>query len=301
MTTQLKGAWLTLLAGIAWGISGISGQYLMEEGVDVILLTSLRLLVSGLVVVGLVLMKNPQPILSLIKSPRKLLVLTIFAILGLMLNQYAYLSAVHYTNAGTATVLQYLAPVVLVVYVSLKNHSWPRGIEFLALILALAGTFLLATHGHFESLSINPSGFFWGVLSAFTYAVYILLPARLIKEEGSLPVIGLAMLLGGSAFPLLTQAWQYQLPLTGMTLLALLGLIGVGTIFAYAAFLKGASLVGAVEASLLASIEPVAAVFFALTLMGETFYPVDILGIGLIMLAVLLISLKDYLFLRKKT
>ena len=40
MSKQLKGSLMVITAGIAWGISGVSGQYLMAHGVNVNLLTS---------------------------------------------------------------------------------------------------------------------------------------------------------------------------------------------------------------------------------------------------------------------
>ena len=64
-------------------------------------------------------------------------------------------------------------------------------------------------------------------------------------------------------------------------------------------FLRGASIVGPVKSSLLASIEPISAVFFAFMIMGDIFYPVDFLGMAMILLAVTIISLKD-LMLEKK-
>ena len=43
----LKGTLMTLFAGIAWGMSGASGQYLMAHGMGVLALTDLRLIISG--------------------------------------------------------------------------------------------------------------------------------------------------------------------------------------------------------------------------------------------------------------
>ena len=48
MSKQLKGSLMVITAGIAWGISGVSGQYLMAHGVNVNLLTSLRLIIAGI-------------------------------------------------------------------------------------------------------------------------------------------------------------------------------------------------------------------------------------------------------------
>ena len=41
------------------------------------------------------------------------------------MNQYAYLMAIESTNAGTATVIQYVAPIIILAYVSLKNKQLP--------------------------------------------------------------------------------------------------------------------------------------------------------------------------------
>ena len=44
MSKTMKGTLMTLIAGIAWGLSGVSGQYLMVHGFSAIELTNLRLL-----------------------------------------------------------------------------------------------------------------------------------------------------------------------------------------------------------------------------------------------------------------
>ena len=46
MSKQLKGSLMILVAGIAWGFSGVSGQYLMTHGINVNLLTSLRVTIT---------------------------------------------------------------------------------------------------------------------------------------------------------------------------------------------------------------------------------------------------------------
>ena len=74
----------------------------------------------------------------------------------------------------------------------------------------------------------------------------------------------------------------------------------IGTIFAYTVFLKGTSLIGPVKGSLLASIEPISAVFFAFAIMKEHFFALDFIGMAMILLAVLIISLKDLLLQKQK-
>ena len=59
-------------------------------------------------------------------------------------------------------------------------------------------------------------------------------------------------------------------------------------------------MVGAVKGSLLASVEPVASVVLTVLIMGDHFFAIDVLGMILIVLAVILISLKDLVALKKQ-
>lgn len=299
MNKELKGSLMVIIAGICWGISGVSGQYLMANGMDVNLLTSLRLLVSGIFITGIAFVTQKERLLQAIKKKHVIFGIILFSIFGLTMNQYAYLTAIYYTNAGTATVLQYLTPVLILAYVCLRNKRLPSKTELLAMIFAILGTFIIATHGQFDSLAITPKGLFWGLLAAVTYALYILIPVKLIQEWGSLIIIGLSILLGGLVFSIGTRSWQSEIHFSAGIWLALFGIIGIGIIFAYTVFLKGTTIVGAVKGSLLASVEPVASVILALIIMHEVFYPIDFLGMFLIILAVVTISIKDLLVYKK--
>ncbi|MCB5014604.1 DMT family transporter [Streptococcus mutans] len=300
MKKSFKGTVLVVLAAIAWGISGVSGQFLMKQGISVYLLTSLRLLISGLLLIGVVIWQQPQQIKAILEDKKVLAGIFGFSICGLLLNQFSYLQAIHYTNAGTATVLQYMAPVLVLTVICFRDRSLPTMGELTAILLAILGTFVIATHGQMGNLALSPVGLFWGLFSAVTYTLYMLLPIKLIQEWGSLLVIGLGMLLGGLVFSLVSQSWQYNLQFQANNLLAYVGLIIVGSVFAYTSFLKGVSLIGAVKGSLLAFIEPIAAVFFSVAIMKEIFYPIDFLGMLLTILAVLIISVRDLLAVNKE-
>ena len=299
MSKAFKGTLFTVIAGIAWGLSGTSGQYLMAHGISALVLTNIRLIVAGLLLVLLSYIKSKEQFLAFLKDKSSLFSLLLFSLFGLFLNQLAYLSAIQETNAGTATVLQYVCPVGILAYTCIKDKVAPTIAEILSMILAIGGTFLIATHGQLEQLSMTPAGLFWGLFSALTYALYIILPIKLIQKWGSILVIGVGMTISGFVAVPFTGIIGAILPMSFDIFLAFAGIILIGTVFAYTAFLKGASLVGPVKSSLLASIEPISAVFFAFMIMGDIFYPVDFLGMAMILLAVTIISLKD-LMLEKK-
>lgn len=300
MSKVVKGIFLTVIAGIAWGLSGASGQYLMAHGFTALLLTNVRLLIAGGILLAIVALTSRDTLLAFFKDKKSLATLALFAILGLLLNQYAYLAAISETNAGTATVLQYVCPVLILAYTCLKNRLAPTAVEVISMVLAIGGTFLIATHGQFDQLSITPLGLFWGIFSAFTYALYILLPIQLIQRWGSMLVIGLGMVFAGIVLTPFSGITYFHWRLTTDIYLALAGIILVGTIIAYTLFLKGSSIIGPVKSSLLASIEPISAVFFAFLVMQEKFYAIDFVGMAMILIGVTLISIGDLIKEKKK-
>ena len=296
MDELVRGRIYTLIGAISWGLSGACGQYLMNDsGVSPIYLTALRMVIAGLVLTLFACLKQPKQFREVVKSPKIMRRMLFFGIFGLMLCQLTYLFAIHSSNAGTATVLQYTCPILIVIYVSLKEKTVPTIVEFVAIVFALVGTFVIATHGNPFNLSLSPSGLFWGIISAFAYALYTLLPGKLIRQWGSLIVTGLGLLSGGILFYFGTASWQYTIQWQPYTFIAFIGIIGIGTIFAYSLYLEGVSLIGPVQGSLLASAEPISSVFFSIVLLGEVFQGIDIVGIVLILIAVYLITMKEQL------
>ena len=296
MNKMVKGRIYTLIGAIGWGLSGACGQYLMNDSaVSPIYLTALRMIIAGVFLTILAFFKQPEQFKTLISTPKEMFQILYFGIFGLMLCQLTYLIAIHDSNAGTATVLQYTCPILIVIYVSLKEKTVPTVMEFVAIFCALVGTFVIATHGNPFNLSLTPAGLFWGIISAFTYALYTLLPGKLIYRWGSLIVTGLGLLSGGILFYIGSASWQYTIQWKPYTFIAFIGIIGIGTIFAYTLYLEGVSLIGPVQGSLLASAEPISSVFFSIILLGEVFQGIDIVGIVLILIAVYLITMKEQL------
>lgn len=291
---------MTLFAGIAWGMSGAFGQYLMAHGMSVLALTTLRLLISGVCLLMMSYVFTRGQLIAFFKEKKNYAKITLFAFIGLFMNQFTYLEAIRLSNAGTATVLQYLCPIIILVYMCLKNRTAPTASEVTSIILAMAGTILIATHGQLHQLSVTPLGLFWGIASAFTYAIYIMLPIKLIQEYGSLTVIGVAMVIVGVVLFPMSGITTLDITYSPDIIVALGGIILIGTIISYTMFLKGTSYIGPVKSSLLAAIEPISAVFFAFLIMNEQFFMIDFVGMAMILAAVSLISVKDLIKERRK-
>lgn len=69
--------------------------------------------------------------------------------------QYGYFASISASNAPTATILEYLMPILIIFWYCLTERRWPRRREIFCTIFAVAGTALIATGGSFRSLAIS--------------------------------------------------------------------------------------------------------------------------------------------------
>lgn len=294
MNKNTRGIFCTLLGGALWGLSGACSDYLFTNySVDSSWLTVVRMLGAGAVLMVLNLTGSRKRALEIWKDKKDAVQLVIFALLGLAFSQYAYLTSIDHSNAGTATVLQYLGPVLIMVLVCVKNRRLPDLREGVAILLAVGGTYLLATHGNPKTMVLSQLGLIWGLLSAVSLALYTLLPAKIIPRWGSMIVTGWAMLLGGAAMALISRAWTIPVQLDVYGWLAVGGVVVAGTLLAYTLYLQGVADIGAVRASMLASVEPVSATVISVLWLGTSFQWIDLVGFVCIMATVFLLAKKE--------
>ena len=170
---KYKGMIFAIIGGIFWGLAGVFGQYLfVNHGLNAKWLVSVRLLLAGVMLLIPVMIKEKKQVFALWKEKKNIPTIFLFAIFGMGLCQLAYYTAVQFSNAGTATVIQYTGPAMIMVYFCIRYRRKPQFLQVLALIMAMAGVFLLATKGDVTSLNISPTALVWGILSAIALAAY---------------------------------------------------------------------------------------------------------------------------------
>lgn len=292
---KAKGIFLTLLGGTLWGFCGSCGQFLFQyKEVTSDWLVPLRLTSAGLLILLGLTVRQGGRVLDLWREPEGRKDILIFAIFGMMLCQYSYFTTIQYSNAGTATVLQYTGPALILVYTCIRRRRRPKAYELAALFCSMFGTFILATHGNVHSLAIPAKALVWGLVSAVTLVIYTLQPARLMRKYSTLLTLGWGMFLGGLVLMGLMRPWRLRPIVDGQTLLAMAVIVLFGTITAFSCYLTGVKLVGATGASMLACIEPVAATVISVIWLKVRFRTMDLLGFVFVLSTVFIISLNDH-------
>ena len=291
--TFMLGAFLALLPGVLWGLSGVFGQYLFQQrGISAEWLVTTRLLISGSLMLIISFAGSREKTLAIFKDKTDTRRLVIFAIFGLMAVQLTYFVAIAKSNAPTATILQYVFPVMIVLYTALRSHKLPNAKEVLAVILAMVGIFLLVTHGNPGTLNITVEALIWGLTSAVAMAFYTMYPGNLQKRWGSPVVVGWGMLFGGIALNFYHPFWAFTGDIDLMGLLMIAFIILFATFGAFYIYLVSVTMIGATYASLFACIEPLASAFFSVVGLNLVFNSMDWIGAALIMITMFLLSWK---------
>ncbi|WP_201780834.1 DMT family transporter [Aneurinibacillus tyrosinisolvens] len=295
MTVQsrAKGIVLVLIGATLWGISGTVAQYLFQKkDFSPEWLVSVRLLLSGFILLLFSFAKGDKQMWEVWKSNTYRWSLLLFGIIGMLGVQYTYFAAIKSGNAATATLLQYLGPVFITCYIAFRSKRLPTLYEFIAIILALAGTFFLVTNGDVQTLSISKWALFWGIASAVALAFYTLQPYKLLDRWGSTLIVGWGMLVGGIGFSFLYPPWNFRGQWSYPSILAVLFVVLFGTLIAFYCYLESLKYIQAAEASLLACAEPLSAAFLSVIWLHVPFGVIEWLGAACIIATIVILSLK---------
>lgn len=290
-----KGILLVLLGASLWGSSSNVAQFLFQHDISPTWLVEVRLLVSG---IGLLLYsiyrygwKATCSIWTRWEDGKSIF---LFSIGGMLSVQLTFFLAIKYGNAATATLLQYLAPVLILIYSSIRNFKLPKSVDGFSILFALLGITLLVTDGDVGQIAISPMALFWGLLSAVALAFYTLQPVSLLEKFASPIVVGWGMMIGAIIFSCLQSPWEFAWTLfkDRDLLFGLVFVILFGTLLAFTFFLTSLRYIFPYEASVLSCIEPLTAVLIGVLFMNLSFMLWDWLGSLLIILSVILISWK---------
>lgn len=290
---RLKGVLMIVIGAMLWGATGPLMEWLLSETpLTVPFLLTIRLTVAGILLLLFLQIGLKKKVSTIWKQKIWLKQLFIFSIFGMLGLQYSFVATIDASNAIVATLLQFLAPIFVVLYVSLSMRKFPPRYQVLGIAGTLVGLFLLLTNASFDTLLVSTKALIWGVTVGLSFAFYTLYPARLMKEWGVLVVVGWGMFLGGMLLGIGTGVWrspEWVLLKDGTMIILLILLILFGTA-AFVLFLSSMKYISPVETSVLSSIEPLTAMLISVVMFGATLGMWQVIGIVIMLVCVTWLS-----------
>ena len=288
------GILMTIAGGCLWGLSAACGQFLFDvKGATAKWMVPIRLILAGSLMLFYYIIREKKEAFRIWKKKRDAIDVMIYGLAGLMLCQFTYYYTIELSNAGTATVLQYISPVLIMILVCISEKRIPKIMEVVALVLAVLGIFLIATHGDIKHLAISKEALVIGLFSAWTVVIYNMQPKRLMRYYPTPYLLAWGMVIGGIVLAMLFKPWQYEVHVDLGVILAFGTIVLLGTISSFSLYMQGVKLIGPGRASLYCCVEPIAATLICAVWLKEAFAAIDIVGFLCIIATILILGFLD--------
>ena len=288
------GILMTIAGGCLWGLSAACGQFLFDvKGATAKWMVPIRLILAGSLMLFYYIISEKKEAFRIWKKKRDAIDVMIYGLAGLMLCQFTYYYTIELSNAGTATVLQYISPVLIMILVCINEKRIPKIMEVVALVLAVLGIFLIATHGDIKHLAISKEALVIGLFSAWTVVIYNMQPKRLMRYYPTPYLLAWGMVIGGIVLAMLFKPWQYEVHVDLGVILAFGTIVLLGTISSFSLYMQGVKLIGPGRASLYCCVEPIAATLICAVWLKEPFAAIDIVGFLCIIATILILGFLD--------
>jgi drug/metabolite transporter (DMT)-like permease len=224
-----------------------------------------------------------------------------YGLLAVTATQLFYFQAVAVMDVGIALLIEYTAPVAVVLWLWLRRGEKPTGRSILGAIIAFVGLVLMLDI--LTGARVDGGGILWALGAMVGAATYFVLSAR---EDTGLPPIALAgvgLLLGAVGLTvagllgILPMAWSFDdvayrfgtvpwfVPVVAIGLLA--------TALAYVLGIASTRMLGSRLASFVALAEVVAAMLFGWMLLGQLPALIQLVGGVLVMAGVVVVKLGE--------
>ncbi len=289
-----KGTIYSLLSGLIWGICGILGEYFFAHyQVSSGWITSMRLLVAGSVVLILSSFQLRSQLFNIWKNWKNYLPFLAYAILGIFSVQFFFYLCVEYSNATTATILQFISPIFILLYNRIIYKKKASKSAIFYVLIAMIGVFLMATKGDLSKLSITPLALITGLLSALGLMFNVILPQRFAKNYGFVPTVGWGMIIAGLFSNFLYPIYEISFQLDVISILICLAIAFLGTAFAFFLSMKAVSLVSPLVVSVVSASEPLSSAILSVLFLGMVLDGFLVLAMILIIVPMIFLSIEE--------
>jgi drug/metabolite transporter (DMT)-like permease len=205
--------------------------------------------------------------------------------LGYVGQSFSYLTAIKYASAGLVALLLYLYPIFVAILSTIFLHEKLTRVKIIALVIAFIGTLLTVGPGGGQI-----TGILLALAAALIYSIYIIVGTNVMKHVSAVQSSTVIFASAAIVYGLLTLANGAHLPASDAGWQAILGIVVVSTIIPVVTFLAGLERIGPTNAAMLSTLEPVVTVLLAAWLFGESLLPIVLLGGGLILVAVVVLT-----------
>jgi len=270
-----RGYALAATGAAMWALNGTMARELLDDGVDAARLAQLRSAGSWLIL-ALALVVARRDLISVERS--ELPSLALLGIVGLAGVHATYFLAIDRLQIGVAVTIQYLAPLLLLLWLRLVHSRRLAPSLWGAVALSVVGCFLVVRA--YDASSLDAVGVAAAFGAALTFATYMIGSERAGHRHEAVTTLFWTFGFASIFWALVTPWWSFPFGDIDSARNALLaaGVILIGTLLPFICMVAALRHIPAPRAAIVATLEPVLAAVFAWVLLGEELAAVQLVG-----------------------
>jgi DME family drug/metabolite transporter len=225
---------------------------------------------------------------------RDLIYCSVLGILGVAVSNYCYYFAIQRTNVAIAIIVQYTAPVWVLIYVVLRRQQKLSAQKVIAVAMALTGIALIIGIFGLHSgvaLHLDPYGLIAALFAAFSFAFYNLAGHGILARHDRWRVLVWTLAAASVFWLVVNPPWKianaHYVPAQWLFLFVFSMISVLG---AFSMYFLGLQYLEPSRAIIASCLEPVFSIVLAALLLGEVLRPIQTLGIIFVLAAIVIVQ-----------
>ncbi len=230
-----------------------------------------------------------------LKLPRTDLIrCCVLGVLGVAASNYFYYFAIQKTNVATAIILQYTAPVWVLLYMVARRLQKPSLKRVLSVGLAVVGCALAIGVVGTGVLKMDPLGLIAAFLAAFSFSFYNIGGHDLLERYDRWKVLTWVLSAASVFWLFVNPPWKVVAAHYGAAeWLFMLGFALISVLAPFSFYFAGLQYLEPTRAIVASCLEPIFSIAIAAVVLGEVLRPLQTLGIVVVLVAIVLIQMPE--------
>jgi drug/metabolite transporter (DMT)-like permease len=213
---------------------------------------------------------------------------------GIAGSNYFYYLAIQKTTVATAIILQYTAPVWVLLYMVARGLQRPTWRRLAGVAMAVVGAALAIGVFQGAGVKLNALGVFAALMAALTFSFYNVLGHHLVARFDRWYVVLFAMAGASLLWIVINPPWKiWAAHYSGGQWLFLFLFACVSMLVPYSLYFVGLEHLDATRAIVVSCLEPVFAISFAWAFLHEGITALQVVGMVVVIVATIIVQLSD--------
>lgn len=285
---ELKGYLSISAAAVLWGFAATVAKFFFNRQYEPLILVQMRVSIAFVILFSYFIIKNPAILRFHLRDIPHVLIVGVLGVAG---SNYFYYAAIKETNVSTAILVQYTAPIMVMLYAAVFQKEKLSAGKVTALVFSISGIFLAIGAYNPDIINANGYGILLALLAAVSFSIFNVSGKELTKKysvwTGLIYFLGAATVFWifiNSPVQIVNAHYTYD----DWGVFAVISVISI--LLPYSLYYFGLNHIQSSKAIIISTVEPVVAIISEWLFLGGSMGLIQVFGAVLVIAAIVILQ-----------